>query len=77
MRRFTRLALGFSKKFENHCHMVALYAVWYNFVKIHKTLKMTPAMAAGVSGKLWSVGDIVDLIEAAEVRPDLGEMLVG
>src|SRR5260221_14355043 len=58
MRRFTRLALGFSKKFENHCHMVALYAVWYNFVKMHKTLKMTPAMAAGVSDRLWSVDDI-------------------
>lgn len=78
MRRFTRLALGFSKKFENHCHMVALYTVWYNFVKIHKTLKMTPAMAAGVSGKLWSVGDIVDLIEANEApEPDMGEILVG
>jgi IS1 family transposase len=78
MRRFTRLALGFSKKFENHCHMVALYTVWYNFVKMHKTLKMTPAMAAGVSAKLWSVGDIVDLIEATEApAPDMGEMLVG
>ncbi len=48
-------ALGpwFSKKFENHCHMVALYTVWCNFVKMHKTLKMTPAMAAGVSDRLW------------------------
>jgi IS1 family transposase len=82
MRRFTRLALGFSKKFENHCHMVALYAVWYNFVKQHKTLKgLSPAMAAGVSKTLWSVGDIVDLIEATEVPalppPDMGDMLVG
>ena len=82
MRRFTRLALGFSKKFENHCHMVALYAVWYNFVKMHKTLKMTPAMAAamaaGVSSKLWSVGDIVDLIEASEApAPDMGDLIVG
>ena len=47
MRRFTRLTNAFSKKIENHAHMVALYALWYNFVKIHKTLKMTPAMAAG------------------------------
>jgi IS1 family transposase len=78
MRRFTRLALGFSKKFENHCHMVALYTVWYNFVKLHKTLKMTPAMAAGVSEKLWSVADIVDLIEAAEApAPDMGELVIG
>jgi hypothetical protein len=78
MRRFTRLALGFSKKFENHCHMVALYTVWYNFVKIHKTLKMTPAMAAGVTGKLWSVGDIVDLVEVAEApAPEMGDMLIG
>jgi hypothetical protein len=76
MRRFTRLALGFSKKFENHCHMVALYAVWYNFVKMHKTLKMTPAMAAGIADKLWSVGDIVDLIEAREALED-GSLLVG
>jgi hypothetical protein len=64
MRRFTRLALGFSKKFENHCHMVALYAVWYNFVKQHKSLnKLSPAMAAGVSDRLWSVDDIAALIE--------------
>lgn len=79
MRRFTRLALGFSKKFENHCHMVALYAVWYDFVKIHKTLKMTPAMAAGVSSELWSVGNIVDLIDEQEARnaPILANRLVG
>jgi IS1 family transposase len=79
MRRFTRLAIGFSKKFENHCHMVALYAVWYNFVKMHKTLKMTPAMSAGVSRKLWSVSDIVDLIDeqAARQAPNLADRLVG
>ena len=52
--------------------------VWYNFVKIHKTLKMTPAMASAVSAKLWSVGDIVDLIEAAEApAPEMGDILVG
>jgi len=69
MRRFTRLALGFSKKFENHCHMVALYTVWYNFVKMHKTLKMTPALAAGVCDRLWSMEDIVALIDAREPPP--------
>lgn len=79
MRRFTRLALGFSKKFENHCHMVALYTVWYNFVKMHKTLKMSPAMAAGVSRELWSVGNIVDLIDEQEARhaPNLADRLIG
>lgn len=50
MRRFTRLTNAFSKKFENHMHMVALYTVWYNFVRIHKALRMTPAMAADVLG---------------------------
>lgn len=78
MRRFTRLTNGFSKKVANHCHMVALYTVWYNFVKMHKTLKMTPAMVARVSDRLWSVGDIVDLIEVAEApAPDLGDLVVG
>lgn len=69
MRRFTRLTNGFSKKFENHMHMVALYTVWYNFVKMHKTLKMTPAMAAGVSDTLMDMGDIADLVEAAAPKP--------
>ena len=48
-RRFTRLTNAFSKKFENHAHMVAIYAVWYNWIRIHKTLRVTPAMAAGIS----------------------------
>lgn len=68
MRRFTRLTNAFSKKFENHCHALALYFVWYNFVRIHKTLKVTPAMAAGVTDRLWSVADIVRLID--EYQPD-------
>ncbi|MBS9476859.1 DDE-type integrase/transposase/recombinase [Ancylobacter radicis] len=65
MRRFTRLTNAFSKKFENHVHMVALYTVWYNFVKMHKTLRMTPAMAAGVTDRLWSMEDVAALVEAA------------
>jgi len=70
MRRFTRLTNAFSKKVENHAHMVALCTVWYNFVMQHKSLKgITPAMAAGVSDKLWSVADIVALVEAAAPRP--------
>jgi IS1 family transposase len=64
MRRFTRLTNAFSKKFENHMHMVALYTVWYNFVKLHKAHRMTPAMAAGVTDKLWSMTDVAELVDA-------------
>jgi hypothetical protein len=69
MRRFTRLTNAFSKKVENHCHALALYFVFYNFVRIHKTLRVTPAMAAGISDRLWSMDDIVTLIDAAEGEP--------
>lgn len=68
-RRFTRLTNGFSKKVENHAHSVALFMTYYNFVRIHKTLRVTPAMAAGVSDRLWEVSDIVALLEAAEPKP--------
>ncbi len=66
MRRFTRLTNAFSKKFENHAHMVALYAVWYNFTRIHKTLRISPAMAAGISDRLWSMEEGAALVEAAD-----------
>jgi IS1 family transposase len=70
MRRFTRLTNGFSKKIENHLHMVALYTVWYNFVKQHKSLKgITPAMAAGVSKTLWSMEDVAAMVDAAAPKP--------
>ena len=62
MRRFTRLTNGFSKKIENHMHAVALHYMHYNFVKIHQSLRCTPAMAAGVSKTLWSIEDIVALL---------------
>jgi hypothetical protein len=62
MRRFTRLTNAFSKKVENHAHAVALHMMYYNFVRIHKTLKVTPAMAAGVTDKLWEMGDIVAVL---------------
>jgi len=66
-RRFTRLTNGFSKKVENHAHSVALFAMYYNFVRIHKTLRTTPAMAAKVTERLWEIGDIVGVLEAWEV----------
>lgn len=69
MRRFTRLTNAFSKRFESHVNMVALYTVWYNWVRIHKTLRVTPAMAAGLTDKLMSFEDIVALIDAAAPKP--------
>ncbi len=69
-RRFTRLTNAFSKKFISHVHMVALYTVWYNWVRIHKTLRVTPAMAAGLTDKLMSFEDIAGLIEAAAQKPE-------
>ena len=69
MRRFTRLTNAFSKKLENHIHALALYFMFYNFVRIHKTLKMSPAMAAGVSDRLWSMEAIVALIDARAQKP--------
>jgi IS1 family transposase len=70
MRRFTRLTNGFSKKVENHAYAVALHMMYYNFVRIHSKLRMSPAMAAGVSGRLLDVSDIVALVEAAEMTAD-------
>lgn len=64
MRRFTRLTNAFSKKFENHAHMVAIYAVWYNFLRIHKTLRVTPAMAAGLSETVLDWSAIVEMMDA-------------
>jgi IS1 family transposase len=64
MRRFTRLTNAFSKKFENHAHMVAIYAVWYNWIRIHKTLRVTPAMAAGISETVMNWSDIVEAMDA-------------
>lgn len=63
MRRFTRLTNAFSKKVENHAHAVALHFMFYNFVRIHKTLRVTPAMQAGLTTKLWEVEDLVKLAE--------------
>ena len=66
MRRFTRLTNAFSKKIENHAASVALFMMYYNFARIHKTLRCSPAMAAGVDNRLWEIADIVAMIEAHE-----------
>ncbi|HYJ28979.1 MAG TPA: IS1 family transposase, partial [Allosphingosinicella sp.] len=71
MRRFTRLTNAFSKKVENHAYAVALHMMYYNFVRIHKTLRVTPAMAAGVTDRLWEISDIAKLVEEAEEAPKL------
>ena len=62
-RRMTRLTNAFSKKAENHAHMMSIYFMHYNFVRIHQTLKITPAMAAGVTKKLWEMSDLVKVLE--------------
>lgn len=69
MRRFTRLTNGFSKKVESHANAISLHFAYYNFVRIHKTLKMSPAMAAGVETQLWEMSDLVAIVEAAEKAP--------
>jgi hypothetical protein len=63
MRRFTRLTNAFSKKVENHAHAVALHFMYYNFGRIHKTLRVTPAMEAGVSDHVWTLEEIAALTE--------------
>jgi hypothetical protein len=69
-RRMTRLTNAFSKKMENHAHAMALHFLYYNFVRIHQTLKVTPAMAAGVTDRLWEVSDMVTMLEAYEASAD-------
>ncbi len=68
IRRFTRLTNAFSKKVENHYYALAIYFMHYNYVRIHTTLRVTPAMAAGVSKTLWSMDDVVAMIEAWEAQ---------
>lgn len=68
MRRFTRLTNAFSKKAENHALAVAIYFMHYNFVRIHQTLRCSPAMASGVTTKLWELADMVKVLEDWEVR---------
>lgn len=69
MRRFTRLTNGFSKKFENHMHMVALYTVFYNFCRIHKTLRVTPAMEANLTDHVWNMEEVIAVIDERAPKP--------
>ena len=68
LRRFTRLTNAFSKKVDNHIHALSIYFMHYNFVRLHQTLRVSPAMAAGVTSKLWSLEDMVAMVEAFEIK---------
>ena len=67
-RRFTRLTNAFSKKVENHEHMLALSFCFYNFCRVHQTLRCTPAMAAGVATRVWEISDIVALLDSQDAK---------
>lgn len=73
MRRFTRLTNAVSKRIDNHIHALSLYFVFYNFVRLHKTLRVTPAMEAGLSDRLWTMDDVVALIDARVDPPKVGK----
>ncbi|AXC09403.1 hypothetical protein ACPOL_0016 [Acidisarcina polymorpha] len=62
MRRFTRLTNGFSKKVENHGHAVALYFAYYNFCRVHQSIRVTPAMEAGLTDHVWSAEELIALL---------------
>ena len=68
MRRFTRLTNGFSKKQENHAHAAAIHFLHYNFARIHKTLRITPAMAAGLADHVWSMEEVIGLLDASDKK---------
>jgi IS1 family transposase len=69
MRRFTRLTNGFSKKAENHCHAVALHYMHYNYCRVHQSLRVTPAMEAGLTGHVWSMDELIALLPKPTVGP--------
>ena len=69
MRRFTRLTNGFSKKAENHAHAVALHYMYYNYCRVHQTLRVTPAMEAGLANHVWTVDELIALLPKPVARP--------
>ncbi len=67
IRRFTRLTNAFCKRYENHCHMVAIYYAYYNFCRVHQTLRVTPAMEAGLADHVWTLAELVSLLERKQL----------
>ena len=67
MRRFTRLTNAFSKKLENHEHLLAIYFLYYNFCRVHQTLRVTPAMEAGIANHVWSIEEMVKLLDGRSI----------
>jgi IS1 family transposase len=76
MRRFTRLTNGFSKKFENHAHQVALYFMHYNFCRVHSTLRVTPAMEAGLTNHIWTLAELCSLLPERKPNARVDKELV-
>jgi len=76
MRRFTRLTNGFSKKFENHAHQIALYFFHYNFCRVHKTLRVTPAMEAGLTDHVWTIEELCSLLPEPRTSRQIEKELV-
>ncbi len=74
-RRFTGLTNAFSKKLDNHIHALALYFAFYNFCRIHKTLRMSPAMAPGITDRLWSLEDVIAKMDAMAPAPSRGGLI--
>jgi hypothetical protein len=66
-RRFTRLTNAFSKKLENHCHALAVFFMFYNFARVHQSLRVTPAMEAGIADHVWTVEEIIGLVKEEDV----------
>jgi len=73
MRRFTRLTNGHSKRVASHAHMVALYTLFYNFIRTHSKLKMTPAMQAGIASTFLTFEDVIARMDADAPKPALGK----
>jgi hypothetical protein len=70
-RRFTRLTNAFSKKLANHAHMVAIYYMYYNFCRVHQTLRVTPAMEAGLANHVWPIEEMVKLLDGRSILDGL------